>query len=166
MLLRKAAFKIQKIASPKYCYQLLKLIQPWVVTIFFLLLFYGLLSGLVISPPDYQQGNAFRIIYIHVPLAIWSLGIYAVMSLAALSFLVWHIKLADMVAKSSAIIGAFFTLLTLITGSLWGKPTWGTWWIWDARLTSEAILLFSYIAVIVIRASMPEAPIPWPYSMS
>lgn len=120
---------------------------------------YGLVGGLWQAPADYQQGDAYRVIFIHVPAAAWSLGIYVMMSSAALVYLIWKIKIADIVAKLSAPIGASFTLLALITGSIWGKPTWGTWWIWDARLTSELILLFIYGGIIALRSAIPEPPL-------
>lgn len=147
---------LYKAASPKTCYLWAGKCLP-VLTILTLLTFgYGLVGGLCQAPADYQQGDVYRIIFIHVPSAAWSLGIYVIMSAAALIALIWKIKIADMVAKLSAPIGASFTLLALITGSIWGKPTWGTWWIWDARLTSELILLFIYGGIIVLRSSMPE----------
>ena len=142
--------------SPKHCLRFISRTQKYVVASLILFLSYGIFAGLVLAPKDYQQGNVYRIMYIHVPLAIGSLGVYVAMSLAALIYLIWKIKIADYVAKISAPIGAVFTALTLITGSIWGKPTWGTWWIWDARLTSELILLFIYCGVIAIRSSMPE----------
>lgn len=147
---------LNKIISPKHCLQFISRAQKYISIICLLFLSYGLFAGLVLAPPDYQQGNVYRIIYIHVPLAIGSLAIYVFMSAAALSYLIWKIKIADYIAKISAPIGAIFTALTLITGSIWGKPTWGTYWIWDARLTSELILLFIYLGIIAIRTAMPE----------
>jgi heme exporter protein C len=108
----------------------------------------ALYGGLVLAPADYQQGDAYRIIFIHVPSAWMSMFIYAVMGVASFIALVWRIKLAEVVAMQSAPIGAAFTFITLVTGSLWGKPMWGTWWTWDARLTSELVLLFLYLGVI------------------
>jgi heme exporter protein C len=102
----------------------------------------------VLAPADYQQGVAYRIIFIHVPSAWMSLFIYVSMAVAALIAMVWRIKLAEVIAMECAPIGAAFTLITLVTGSLWGKPMWGTWWTWDARLTSELVLLFLYLGVI------------------
>lgn len=140
-----------RLASPKYFYHLAGKWLPWLGIAASILFVAGLIGGLYIAPPDYQQGDAFRIIYIHVPAAILSLGLYTLMASSALIFLVWKIKLADVVAKVVAPIGATFTALALITGSIWGKPMWGTWWIWDARLTSELILLFIYFGVIALR---------------
>lgn len=148
--------QFNKIISPKYCARFVARTQKYLVLFFIPILIYGLFDGLFIAPPDYQQGNAYRIMYIHVPLAIQSLSVYVMMSVCAAIYLIWKIKIADYIAKISAPIGAVFTALTLITGSLWGKPTWGTFWIWDARLTSELILLFIYIGIIAIRHAMPE----------
>src|SRR3990167_5499680 len=147
---------IHKISTPKYCYRFACLFQPWIAVACLILFLDGLWQGLVVAPPDYQQGDVYRIIYLHVPLVIWSVGIYVVMTACSLIYFIWKIKNADIIAKASAPIGAIFTFLTLITGSIWGKPTWGTWWIWDARLTSEFILLFIYFGIIVIRVAMPE----------
>ncbi len=119
-------------------------------------LVWGLYTGFYVAPADEQQGEAFRIMYVHVPAAFLSLGIYSFMALNALVFLVWRLKLADFFAASSASIGALYTLIALITGSLWGKPMWGTWWIWDARLTGELILLFLYLGYSALRLSIPS----------
>jgi heme exporter protein C len=110
----------------------------------------GLYWGLVVAPTDYQQGDSYRIIFIHVPAAWMSLFIYVVMASASAIGLIWRIKLAEVIAIASAPIGASFTFLALVTGSLWGKPMWGTWWVWDARLTSELLLLFLYLGVIAL----------------
>ncbi|OGT49304.1 MAG: hypothetical protein A3E53_07615 [Gammaproteobacteria bacterium RIFCSPHIGHO2_12_FULL_39_24] len=142
--------------SPKYLNQRITRYKSRIIICFFLFLFYGLFSGLVLAPADYQQGNVYRILYIHVPLAIQSLSVYVIMSLCSLIYLIWKIKIANVIATVSAPVGAVFTALTLITGSIWGKPTWGTFWIWDARLTSEFILLFIYFGIILIRHFIPE----------
>lgn len=102
------------------------------------------------APADYQQGDAFRIIYVHVPAAWMSLFIYIVMAVQAVIAIIWRIKISEIVVISSASIGASFTFIALVTGSLWGKPMWGTWWTWDARLTSELILLFIYLGIIML----------------
>jgi heme exporter protein C len=116
----------------------------------------GLYLGLVMAPSDYQQGESYRIIYIHVPSAWMSLFIYVVMAISAAIGLIWRIKLAEVVAISSAPIGASFTFLALATGSLWGKPMWGTWWVWDGRLTSELLLLFLYLGVISLHNAIED----------
>ncbi len=111
----------------------------------------GLYAGLFIAPIDYEQQDAFRIIYCHVPAAAISISIYAVCGISSFIYLVWKINLFNLVVKHSAPIGATFTLVALITGSIWGKPMWGTWWVWDARLTSELLLLFLYMGQIAVR---------------
>jgi heme exporter protein C len=110
----------------------------------------GLYGGLWTSPPDYQQGDGFRIIYIHVPSAYLSMMCYGLVAAASAIGLIWRLKLAHAVATAAAPIGASFTFLALVTGSLWGKPMWGTYWVWDARLTSELILLFLYFGFIAL----------------
>ncbi len=145
-----------KIASPPTSFYWSGRLLPWLTGLMLATLCYGLVGGLWLAPPDYQQGDAYRIIFVHVPAAAWSLGIYMIMSAAALIHLIWKIKVADLVAKLSAPLGACFTLLALVTGSIWGKPTWGTWWIWDARLTAELILLFIYSGIIGLRSAIPE----------
>jgi heme exporter protein C len=115
-----------------------------------LLFLVGLYLGLVIAPPDYQMGDSYRIIFIHVPSAWLSMFSYAAMAISAGIGLIWHIKVADMMARSIAPLGAMFTFCALVTGSLWGKPTWGTYWVWDARLTSELILLFLFIGFMAL----------------
>ena len=130
--------------------------QPWLACVFILLFSYGCIDGLFFVPPDYLQGDAFRIIYVHVPCAFLSLFIYSLMAGAALLGLVFRIKLAFIAIRESAALGAGFTLLALITGSIWGKPMWGTWWIWDARLTSELILLLLYLAILLFQSAVRE----------
>jgi heme exporter protein C len=139
-----------KMASPRYFYNLAGRLIPWLGAACLLFMLAGLYYGLIEAPPDYQQGDSYRIMFIHVPAAWMSMFVYVVMAGAGLIGLVWHIKLAEMIAISSATIGASFTFLALVTGSLWGKPMWGTWWVWDARLTSELILLFLYLGVIAL----------------
>jgi heme exporter protein C len=145
---------LHTLSSPKYFYQLTGKCLPFIWLLCLSLFSYGLFVGLVLTPPDYQQGDAYRIIYIHVPAAALSLSVFVIMAIAASIYLVWRIKLADVIAAVSAPIGASFTFLALLTGALWGKPMWGTWWIWDARLTSELILLFLYAGVMVLRAAI------------
>ena len=123
---------------------------PWFSWSAGILLFVGLVGGLFYAPPDYQQGESVRIIYVHVPAAWMSLFTYVVMAVAGGITLIWRMKLADAVARASAPLGASFTALALITGSLWGKPMWGTYWVWDGRLTSYLILLFLYLGYIAL----------------
>jgi len=118
----------------------------------------GSLWGLFGVPPDYQQGDAFRIIYVHVPAAFLSMAIYAAMGFMAILLLVWRIKLAGIFLPLLAQIGASMAFIALVTGSIWGKPMWGTWWIWDARLTSELVLLLLYVSILATQfaVSNPE----------
>ncbi len=145
-----------KLASPPHFYRLAGRMTPWFGWPAFLLIVVGLYGGLVLAPPDYQQGDAFRIVYVHAPSAWMSMFIYATMATAAAIGLIWRIKLAHAVAAAAAPVGAWFTFAALATGSLWGKPMWGTWWQWDARLTSELILLFLYLGLIALRASIDD----------
>jgi len=137
---------IQAFASPQNFYRISEKLIPWFLYPFIVLTLVGLYWGLFASPADYQQGDSVRIMYVHVPAAWMSLLIYVVMAIAGAIGLIWQIKLANVVASVSAPIGAAFTFLALVTGAVWGKPMWGTWWVWDARLTSELILLFLYLA--------------------
>jgi heme exporter protein C len=139
---------LYQLASPKLFYQLSGRWLPWVARGALLMLVVGLTWGLVFAPPDYQQGDAFRIIYIHVPSAFLSMALYAWMGFLAVLLLVWRIKMAGVFLSMCAPLGACMAFLALVTGSIWGKPMWGTWWIWDARLTSELILLFLYGAIL------------------
>ncbi|MCB1734248.1 MAG: heme ABC transporter permease [Gammaproteobacteria bacterium] len=129
---------------------------PWMAALFFLTFIPGLYYSLIGSPPDYQQGESARIMYIHVPAAWMSMFIYGVMALAGAITLIWKMKMADIVAQVSAPIGASFTFLALVTGSLWGKPMWGAYWVWDARLTSELILLFLFLGYIALTTSIDD----------
>jgi heme exporter protein C len=113
-------------------------------------------AGLALVPPDYQQKDAFRIIYVHAPAAILSLQIYLVMAISAAVGVIWRIKLGHAVAAACAPIGAWITLLTLVTGSIWGKPMWGTWWEWEPRLTSELVQLFLFLGYMGLRASFDD----------
>lgn len=139
---------LYQLASPKAFYQLTGRIIPWLIASALLVLAIGLVWGLVFAPADYQQGDAFRIIYVHVPCAFLSMSIYAGMGFLAILLLVWRIKLAGLMLNVCAQTGACMAFLALVTGSIWGKPMWGTWWVWDARLTSELILLFLYAAIL------------------
>jgi heme exporter protein C len=145
-----------KLASPPHFYRLAGLLAPWFGWSAFILIVGALYGGLVLAPPDYQQGDAFRIIYVHAPSAWMSLFIYVVMAVSAAIGLIWRMKLAHAVAAASAPIGASFTFAALATGALWGQPMWGTWWVWDARLTSELILLFLYLGYIALRSSIDD----------
>lgn len=121
-----------------------------------LLLALGLYGALAVVPADYKQGDSFRILYIHVPAAWMSLMVFVIMALQSAIALVWRIKLCELIAMASAPVGAMFTAITLLTGAVWGKPTWGTWWSWDPRLTSELVLLFLYLGVIGLYAAIDD----------
>ncbi len=144
---------LYQLASPKSFYDLT---NRWLSRVGFsaaLFLIVATIWALVFSPADYQQGDAFRIIYIHVPAAFLSMLLYAVLGFLAFLLLVWRIKLAGLMLGIIAQLGASMAFLALVTGSIWGKPMWGTWWIWDARLTSELILLFLYLAILAAQSA-------------
>lgn len=144
---------IHKVGSPKGFYALSGPWLPWLWGGAVALLSVGTVWGLAFAPADYQQGDSFRIIYVHVPAAILAQSCFALLALCAAIFLVWRIKLADMVAAVAAPFGAAMTFAALFSGSVWGIPTWGTWWVWDARLTSMLILLFLYLGIIALRGA-------------
>ena len=146
-------------AKPETQYRICQRLIPFLGIASLLVLMVAMIWGLAFALADYQQGNSFRIMYIHVPAAIWSMGIYASMAIAALVALVWQIKQANLAMVAMAPIGAVFTFLALVTGAVWGKPTWGTWWVWDARLTSELILLFLYFGVIALYSAFQDKSI-------
>ena len=148
-----------RLGSPRWFYETTQPWLPWFGGASALLLALGTAWGLAFAPEDYQQGNSFRIIYIHVPSAILSQSIYMLMAAAGVVLLVWRMKLADMVIAAAAPIGAAFTFLALATGSIWGKPTWGTYWAWDARVTAMLLMLFLYLGLIALRRAVdrPEA---------
>lgn len=131
-------------------------ILKWLTPLAWALFALGLVWGLAIAPMDYQQKNSFRIIYIHVPAAALSLSIYVMMAVASFVFFVWRVKLLALFARAAAPYGALMTAIALITGAIWGRPTWGTYWVWDARLTSELILFFLYLAYIMLHYSIDD----------
>lgn len=147
---------IHKYASPNYFYQWSAGWQRWLTVITVVLMGIGLYWGLVIAPPDYQQGDSYRIIFIHVPSAWLSMFTYMVMASSGAVALIWRIKVAEVVVGQCAIIGASFTAIALATGMLWGKPMWGAYWVWDARLTSELVLLFLYIGVLALHSAFED----------
>ncbi len=142
--------RLHLLAKPERLYQLCGQCLPWCAMAAVITLALGWGWGFGFAPADYQQGESYRIMYIHVPAAMWSMGVYSAMAISAFTGLVWQMKMSDLIARAMAPIGALFTAIALITGSAWGKPMWGTWWIWDARLTSELILLFIYMGVIAL----------------
>ena len=143
--------------SPPGFYFAAERLLPWLFGVWVLLFGGGMVWGLFVAPPDYQQGDAYRIIFAHVPAAWMSLFIYTTMAVAAALGLIWKFKVAEIYIAAAAPVGAWMTALTLATGSIWGKPMWGAWWVWDARLTSELILLFLYAGVIALRAGVDDA---------
>jgi heme exporter protein C len=145
-----AQMGIAAIANPGRFLAVSARLTPWLWVGSAVLLSVGLYLSLFVAPPDYQQGDMVRVMYIHVPSAWLSMLVYGLMAVAALGTIVWRHPLADVLAKSAAPIGAAFTFVTLVTGSLWGKPTWGTYWVWDARLTSELVLLLVYLGLIAL----------------
>jgi heme exporter protein C len=147
---------LHKLASPPHFYRIAGSLIPWLLWPAVILMAAGSLGGLVLAPPDYQQGDGFRIIYVHVPSAYLSTMIYLTMAVSAGIGLIWRIKLAHAVAASCAIPGASFTVAALVTGAVWGKPMWGTYWEWDPRLTAELILLFLYLGYMSLRAAFDD----------
>ena len=146
-----------RFASPPHVYQLAGAISPWLMGSGLLLILWGTYRGLFLAPTDYYQGDSFRIIYIHVPSAYLSQMAYMIMATASAIGLIWRMKLAFAVAASVAPLGAAFTFLTLATGSIWGRPTWGTWFEWsDPRMMSELVLLFLYFGYMALRASIDD----------
>jgi heme exporter protein C len=138
------------IANPTRFLALSGRILPWLAGASALVILAGLYLSLLASPADYQQGETVRIMYLHVPSAWLALALYTIMAVSAVGTLVWRHPLADVSQKAAAPIGAAFTLLCLVTGSLWGKPMWGTWWVWDARLTSVLVLFLIYLGIMAL----------------
>ena len=141
---------ISFLANPTRFMRLSGVALPWVTTAAAAFLAVGLYLALVVAPPDYQQGESVRIMFIHVPAAIMAESVYYVIAAASFVALVWRHPLADVAAQAAAPLGAGFTLICLATGSLWGRPMWGTWWVWDARLTSVLVLFFLYLGYIAL----------------
>jgi len=139
-----------KLGSPPWLYSISGSILRWLLPLTLVALAVGLVWGLAFTAPDFRQGNSYRIIYIHVPAAVVALFGYYVMATAGAISLIWKMKMADVVLKAGAPIGVSLTFIALVTGSIWGKPTWGTWWVWDARITSMLILLFLYLGVVAL----------------
>jgi len=146
----------QRQLSPAGFERLSAVLLPWLAPLAWALFVVGLVWGLAFAPMDYQQKNSFRIIYIHVPAAMLSMSIYVMLAAASLVFFVWRSRIAAFFARAAAPYGALMTAIALVTGAIWGKPTWGTFWTWDARLTSELILLFLYLAYMLLQASIEE----------
>ncbi|HEX4191869.1 MAG TPA: heme ABC transporter permease [Stellaceae bacterium] len=145
-----------RLANPNRFMQWSGKILPWCAIATVLLLGAGLYLALFVAPPDYQQGESVRIMYVHVPSAYMATTVYAIMATASAVALIWRHPVADIAAREAAPLGAGFTLLCLVSGSLWGKPMWGTWWVWDARLTSVLVLFFLYLGYIALINAFDE----------
>lgn len=143
-------------AKTEKVYALCNTLQPWFAVSAIVLLMTGSVWGLLYAPADYQQGDSFRIIYFHVPAAMLSMSTYIAMAMAALVGIVWQWRTAFMAMMAMAPVGAVMTFIALFTGAAWGKPMWGAWWVWDARLTSELILLFLYCGVIALYSAFDD----------
>ncbi len=147
---------MQRFANPARFMRLSAAVLPWCGRATALLLAAGVYLALFVAPPDYQQGEAVRIMFVHVPAAWMASFVYALLALASAVALIWRHPLADIAAQNAAPLGAGFTLLCLVTGSLWGEPMWGTWWVWDARLTSVLVLFFLYLGYIALVNAFDE----------
>jgi len=147
---------LHKFANPTRFLRLADAIRPWAGGVAVVTIAVGLYLGLFASPEDYQQGGSVRIMYVHVPSAWMALFCYVAMAVGSAVALIWKHPVADVAAKASAPIGACFTFLALVTGSLWGKPMWNTWWVWDARLTSVLILFFLYLGYMALRGAFDD----------
>lgn len=145
-----AAIDIHALANPLRFQRFAAAVTPWTLTVGLLLLAVGLGMGLFTAPPDYLQGEMVRVLYIHVPSAWFALGGYLGMALAALAARIWRHPLADLSVRAIAPVGALYAFICLVTGSIWGRPTWGTWWVWDGRLTSMLMLFLLYLGVIAL----------------
>jgi heme exporter protein C len=141
---------MHRFANPLRYQRIADAVLPWAGGLAVVLSVAGLYLALLVAPPDYQQGEAYRMMFVHVPAAWMALMVYALMAVASVAGLVWRHPLAEVAARGAAPIGAAFTAIALVTGSLWGKPMWGTWWVWDGRLTSVLILFFLYLGYIAL----------------
>lgn len=148
----------QRLANPTRFMELSGRVLPWIAGLAAILLGFGLYLTFAVAPPDYQQGQTVKIMFVHVPAAWLGMMAYVVIAVSSFGLLVFRHPLADVSAKAAAPIGAAFTLLALVTGALWGKPMWGAYWVWDARLTSVLILFFLYLGLIALRAALDEDP--------
>ncbi|MFK7965848.1 MAG: heme ABC transporter permease CcmC [Burkholderiaceae bacterium] len=145
-----------KFSAPSRFYHLAGNLIPWFAAIAVVLTVYGMYLGFWVAPVDYQQGQAYRIIFIHVPAAWMGMFIYLVMAGWCAVSLIWNTRLSSMMAQALAPTGAMFTFIALWTGAFWGRPTWGTYWVWDARITSTLVLLFLYFGFLALRASIND----------
>ena len=148
-----------KYSSPTTFYPLAGKLVPWFSTLAVILIFIALYMGFYVAPTDYKQGEGYRIIFVHVPASWMSMFIYLVMAFWAILGVIFNTRVSGMMVQALAPTGAMFTFLALWTGAFWGKPMWGTWWVWDARLTSELILFFLYIGYIALLVGVVNIPI-------
>jgi heme exporter protein C len=148
---------MHRFANPARFMRLSERLMPWCAAGAVALLALGFYLALFVAPPDYQQGEAVRIMYVHVPSAWMASFVYFFMAVASAVALIWRHPLADLAAQAAAPLGAGFTLVCLVTGSLWGQPMWGTWWVWDARLTSVLVLFFLYLGYIALVNAFDDA---------
>ena len=146
----------QRLANPTRFMQLSGALMPWVSALSAAIILYGLYLVFFVAPPDYQQGETVKIMYVHVPSAWLAMMAYGLVAVSSFGLLVFRHPLADVSAKAAVPIGAAFTFLALLTGSLWGKPMWGTYWVWDARLTSVLVLFFLYLGLMALRSSLDD----------
>jgi len=153
---RKAGAGVHFFANPARFLRFARRIYSWTALIAVACIVAALVLGLAVVPADYRQGDAYRIIFIHVPASWMALMIYVIMAVASAAGFIWRHPLADLAAKSSAPIGACFTFISLVTGALWGEPMWGTWWVWDARVTSMLVLLFLYLGYIALHSAYDD----------
>ncbi|MFU8877608.1 MAG: heme ABC transporter permease [Wenzhouxiangellaceae bacterium] len=156
MIWKKLKLWFHMLGSPPTFHVFAKRVAPWLWAGFAITAIYAVYLALYVVPPDYQQGDSMRILYIHVPAAWQAMFGYIVMTVLAIIALIWRIRLTEIMAMSCAPIGAGLTLVCLATGAIWGKPMWGTWWVWDARLTSMLVLLFIYIGIMGLYAAYDD----------
>ena len=149
-------WNLHRLANPGRFLRLADAVLPWTAGLTLLTLAAGLVGALVFTPADYQQGESVKIMYVHVPAAWMALFIYTCIAVASAAALVWRHPVADLAARAASPVGAAFTFLALVTGALWGKPMWGTWWVWDARLTSVLVLFFLYLGHMAIANAFEE----------
>src|SRR6266571_2986221 len=154
--MRRSKIHWYKYASPAHFNPLANKLIPWVATVAVILFIVGIYVAFFVAPTDFQQGDAYRVLFIHVPAAWMGMFLYVLMAIYAVIGWAFNVRLSSMMASSLSITGAMFTFLALVTGSLWGKPTWGTWWVWDARTTSTLILFFLYIGFISLQSVIDD----------
>ncbi|WP_376696845.1 heme ABC transporter permease [Wenzhouxiangella sp. EGI_FJ10305] len=156
MIFHRLKVGFHRLGSPPTFHKLCRILSPWLWAGFLACAVVGLYQALYVVPPDYQQGDSYRILYIHVPAAWQAMAGYVIMAVLAVIALVWRIRTVEIMTMAAAPVGAAFTALCLATGSLWGKPMWGTWWAWDARLTSMLVLLFIYLGIMGLYAAFED----------